>query len=47
MPISIALLTGAVAMILAEILTPDEAYHAIVMTVLFICIETTFIYLFI
>ncbi len=29
MPISIALLTGAVAMILAEILTPDEAYHAI------------------
>ena len=29
MPISIALLTGAVAMILAGILTPDEAYHAI------------------
>jgi len=28
-PISIALLTGAVAMILAGILKPDEAYHAI------------------
>lgn len=29
MPISVALLTGAVAMILAGILTPDETYHAI------------------
>lgn len=29
MPISVALLTGAVAMILTGILTPDEAYHSI------------------